>query len=213
MSVLQALLDAQLALLSHSNCLITDRPDLPRAPDTGWTTDFTKELASIDAAISALIRAVDQQQSPEQIEQQIKQAVQDALIKAGNELKSRELDIRERKTDAEINAIVAQAVQTGVQSAFSAMQAANQIVMMPQVAPVADAIMQGAGYKRPNPGGDDPNFPQPPIMPPAGLGPAPMPGVSQNTSPSFPPVPSQGESPMAGIETASPADNLIPVTA
>lgn len=54
MSVLQALLDVQLALLSHSNCLITDRPDLPRAPDTGWTTDFTKELASIDAAISAL---------------------------------------------------------------------------------------------------------------------------------------------------------------
>lgn len=54
MSVLQALLDAQLALLSHSNCLITDRPDLPRAPDTGWTTDFTRELAAIDAAIFAL---------------------------------------------------------------------------------------------------------------------------------------------------------------
>ena len=54
MSVLQALFDAQLALLSHSNCLITDRPDLPRAPDTGWTTDFIRELAAIDAAIFAL---------------------------------------------------------------------------------------------------------------------------------------------------------------
>jgi hypothetical protein len=54
MSVLQALLDAQLALLSHNNCLITDRPDLPRAPDTGWTTNFTGELAAIDAALSEL---------------------------------------------------------------------------------------------------------------------------------------------------------------
>lgn len=54
MSVLQALLDAQLTLLSHNNCLITDRPDLPRAPDTGWTTNFIRELAAIDAAICAL---------------------------------------------------------------------------------------------------------------------------------------------------------------
>ena len=155
------------------------------------------------------IRAVDQQQSPAQIEQRIKEAVQQALIKAGNDLKARELDMKERKTDAEINAIVAQAVQTGVQSAFSAMQAANQIVMMPQVAPVADAIMQGAGYQRPNPGGDDPNFPQPQgIQPALPVQAQAMPGVNQNTSPEFPPVPSQGASPMTGIETASPADNL-----
>ena len=159
------------------------------------------------------IKAVDQQQTPEQIEAQIKQAVQDALIKAGNELKARELDLRERKTDAEISAIVAQAVQTGVASAFSAMQAANQIVMMPQVAPVADAIMQRAGYRSPNPGGDDPNYPQPvavqPMTPtgPAGA-PALPPGVRQNTSPAFPPAPDDGASPMAGIETATPNDNL-----
>lgn len=154
------------------------------------------------------IRDVEQQQTPEQIQEQIKQAVQDALVKAGHDLKARDLDIKERKTDAEISAIVAQAVQTGVQSAFSAFQAANQVVMQPAVAPVADAIMQGAGYKRPNPLGDDPNFPIAAMpagtMPPA----APMPGVNQNTSPQFPPVPSQGASPMTGIETASPSDNF-----
>lgn len=166
------------------------------------------------------IRAVDQQQSPEQIEQRIKDAVQQALIKAGNDLKARELGMKERKTEAEINAIVAQAVQTGVQSAFSAMQAANQIVMMPQVAPVADEIMRGAGYKLPSPGGDDPNFPQPdglPVqpVPPAGPGPGPapaqeesFPGVDENTSPGFPPVPQQPASPMQGIETARTEDNL-----
>ncbi len=30
---------------------------------------------------------------------------------------------------------------------------------MPQIAPIADVVMQGAGYQRPNPMGDDPNFP------------------------------------------------------
>lgn len=152
------------------------------------------------------IRAVDQQQSPEQIEQRIKEAVQQALIEAGNDLKSRELDMRERKTDAEINAIVAQAVQTGVQSAFSAMQAANQIVMMPQVAPVADAIMQGAGYRTPV-HGDDPNFPQPVGMAPVPPGDA-MPGAQQNTSPAFPPVAQQPGTGMTGIETPRITDNL-----
>lgn len=152
------------------------------------------------------IRAVGTQDTPEAIEQKIKQAVQDALVKAGNDLKGRELDMKERKTDAEIDAIVAKAVQTGVQSAFSAMQAANQIVMMPQIAPVADAIMQGAGYVRPAQG-DDPNFPQPQGVPvPAQV--APMPGVHQNTSPEFPPVPQQAGTGMTGIETPRATDNL-----
>lgn len=156
------------------------------------------------------LRAVDQQQSPDQIEQRIKEAVQQALIKAGNDLKARELDMKERKTEAEINAIVAQAVQTGVQSAFSAMQAANQIVMMPQVAPVADAIMQGAGYVKPV-RGDDPDFPQSvgiaPMVPGA-PGATAMPGVQQNTSPEFPPVAQQPSTGMTGIETPRITDNL-----
>ncbi len=54
-SVLQSLLDARVALALHSHCLITDRPDLPRAPDTGWTTDFSKEIQAIDDSISALV--------------------------------------------------------------------------------------------------------------------------------------------------------------
>ena len=54
-NVLQALLDARLALCSTHNCLTTDRPDLPRAPDTGWTTDFSKEIKAIDDAIFSLV--------------------------------------------------------------------------------------------------------------------------------------------------------------
>jgi hypothetical protein len=72
------------------------------------------------------------------------------------------------------------------------------------IAPIADAIMQGAGYRRPDPLGDDPNFPQPAAAMPAQAAPQ----VRQNTSPTFPPVPDDGASPMQGIETQSTADNL-----
>ena len=161
-----------------------------------------------------LVQALQQagaQESPEQVEQRIQQAVQDALAKAGNELKARELDMKERLTEAQIKQIMAQAVQTGVQAAFSAMQGGAQVAMQPQIAPIADAIMQGAGYQKPNPGGDDPNFPAPAGVPmqaaPAGTG-AELAGVRANTSPAFPPVPQQAEQGMTGIETTSTADNL-----
>ena len=149
------------------------------------------------------IRAVEHRQSPEQIQQQIDQAVSDALAKAGNDLKSRELDLKERKAESEIKGLDAKAVQIGVQAAFSAMQAGSQVAMMPQIAPVADAIMQGAGYQRPSPPGADPDFPAPSL--PADLSGEQNVDVRQNTSPNFPPIPKSG---MTGIETGTPRDNM-----
>lgn len=167
------------------------------------------------------LRAAGAQETPDQVEKRIQQAVADALAKAGHELKARELDMKERLTEAQIKQIMAQAVQTGVQAAFSAMQGGAQVAQMPMIAPIADAIMQGAGYQRPNPGGDDPNFPTPTqtaamnIKSPyiQGQGPAaaetePSDQVHQNTSPEFPPVPQQAGHGMQGIETATTADNL-----
>ncbi|MEN6536665.1 MAG: hypothetical protein ABFD89_23620 [Bryobacteraceae bacterium] len=150
------------------------------------------------------IRAASAQEDPAAVEQRIKQSVQDALSKAGHELKARELDLKESKTNAEIKLIVAQAVQVGVQAAFSAMQGGAQVAQMPTIAPIADAIMQGAGYQRPDPAGDDPNFP----TPEAGSLPVGVTPVHQNTSPEFPPVPAQGARGMTGIETARTSDNL-----
>jgi hypothetical protein len=162
-------------------------------------TPFKKELVEA-------IRAAAAQESPEAIEQRIKQAVQDALAKSGADIKMREVAIKEKKSEVEIQKLLAEAVQIGVQSAFSAMQAGAQVASMPQIAPIADVVMQGAGYKRPNPMGDDPNFPQPAGVAPAN--PAAVPPVQQNTSPEFPPIPSDGGSPMTGIETARTTDNL-----
>lgn len=168
-------------------------------------------------------RAVGEHPTPEQIEQQKQEAIQQALKDAGNELKARELEIKERKADSEIRGIDAKSVQVGVQAAFSAMQAGAQIAQMPMIAPIADAVMQGAGYQRPNPLGDDPNFPvadqtaamnikspyiqgqgAESVATPEGESPE----VRTNTSPTYPPVPDDGASPMQGIETPRTTDNL-----
>ena len=120
----------------------------------------------------------------------------------------RELDIREREAAAREKLMQAQTVQTGVAASYSAMQAGAQVAQLPQIAPVADAIMQGAGYTKPK-NSDDPDFPTAEMVPPMPLqGPGPLPGVQANTSPAFPPVPEDGASPMTGIETADVGDNL-----
>ncbi len=165
------------------------------------------------------LRAASSQETPEQVEQRIKQEVQRALKEAGHELKARELDMKAPLIEAQVKQAMAQAVQIGVQAAFSAMQGGAQVAQMPMIAPIADKIMQGAGYQAPSPGGDDPNFPVPAqtaamnIKSPyiQGQGPEAVAGaadVRENTSPAFPPVPQQASRGERGIETPSPADNL-----
>ena len=99
----------------------------------------------------------------------------------------------------------------------------SQVAMMPQIAPIADEIMKGAGYQRPNPIGDDPNFPtaeqtaardvRSPYLEGEGaqLGSEGLAEVQQNTSPMNPPVPQQGSTGMQGIETPRTNDNMPPV--
>jgi len=41
----------------HGGCVATDRPDLPLAPETSWTVDFSRVRAAIDAASDLLDRA------------------------------------------------------------------------------------------------------------------------------------------------------------
>lgn len=154
------------------------------------------------------IRAAGEQETPEAIEKRIQQAVQDALAKSGAELKLRELAMKEGKTEAEIEKIRREAVQIGVQAAYSAMQAGAQVAQMPMIAPIADEIMKGAGYKHQP--GDDPNFPVADQTAAMNIKSPYIQGanVEQNTSPAFPPVPQDGASPMEGIETPTPTDNL-----
>ena len=50
-------------------------------------------------------------------------------------------------------------VKTGAEASYVAMQVAEVIATVPEVAPVADKVMQNAGYQAPTPEGVDPNFP------------------------------------------------------
>jgi hypothetical protein len=145
-------------------------------------------------------------ESPEQIQGRIDKAVEEALAKAQFDLKHRELDLKysPERMRAEISKLMSETVLKGVQAAFAAMQAGGQIAAMPQIAPIADAVMQSSGYQRPVPAGVDPNYPQPVVAPAAVV-----PPVRENTSPQMPPVPASAVAGAdQGIETASTADNF-----
>ncbi|ULJ66681.1 hypothetical protein [Wielerella bovis] len=166
------------------------------------------------------IKQVQQTPTPEQIQQQIDAAVQDALAKSGSEMKQAELAIKQKLADSQIKERDARAVQIGVQAAYAAMQAGAQVAQMPQIAPIADVVMQGAGYQKPNPMGDDPNFPSPsqaaamnlrhPYVQGQGaqLGSEQLAQVRENTSPVLPPVPKSAPDGGVGIETTRTSDNL-----
>lgn len=159
------------------------------------------DLPRKEQVVEAL-REAQQHQDPEQLREQIKQELM-------YELKERELALKETESDAKVKKMMAEAVQVGVQAAFSAMQAGAQVAQMPLIAPIADSIMQGAGYQRPNPAGHDPNFPVPGEIPADVAAQSEVaPDVRQNTSPTFPPIPQSPGTGQSGIETATVDDNL-----
>jgi len=108
-----------------------------------------------------------------------------------------------RKLDEEAKKVAADRVKSGVEGAYSAMQAAQVVATMPQVSPIADAVMQIAGYTPPNPVGVDPNIPQPAqaVAPQVDF-----PQGADPLNPAEPASPFVGE--QAGIETQRP-DGVI----
>ena len=115
-----------------------------------------------------------------------------------HELKVRELDIKERVGNAQVEKLIKEAVNTGITSTFAAMQAAEKIALNPAIAPVGDVVMKQAGWQPPAPVGHDPNIPVPAqqivVDEPGGL-----PG---DTTPTTPDVPTSADiGANAGIET------------
>lgn len=144
------------------------------APEDFQRVLFPQLLSLMDVPnkedVIKAVKDASQVPTPQEIQQQIEQAVDQALTKAQVEAKGRELDIKQQLNDAQIDKIKAETVKTGVEAQFSSMQSAEVIASVPQVAPIADALMQAAGYQMPNPGGVDPNFPTG----------APAPGIALN---------------------------------
>lgn len=159
------------------------------------------------------VREMAQKESPEA-----------AHLKMQDEIARIVAEATVRKLDAETEQIKAKRVETGVDTAYSAMQAAQVVATVPGVAPIADGIMQVSGYIPPTPAGVDPNFPepmssvapdQPMLAPPeadpanpeaapgdeAGGGGAAPGDTSPQTPASVPKPQSAGEGRMGGIET------------
>jgi hypothetical protein len=102
------------------------------------------------------------------------------------EAKNRELDIKERLAEAQIEKLVTEIVNKRIEAIYSGTQAGVQIASMPGVAPIADQVLLSAGFNDQD---------APPIVggPAVGaMGGGEMqgdvaPGVVENTSPMFPP--------------------------
>jgi hypothetical protein len=103
------------------------------------------------------------------------------------------------------------------------MQGAQVVAQMPQVAPVADVLMQNAGWRPPTPAGMDPNIPMPqgtgqggvaPVAPQHVQAGAAMDMGAGDTSPLTPANPVEPVSPMVGqnqgIETMR-SDSTTPL--
>ncbi len=185
------------------------------APEKYQDVLFPQLLSLMDVPNKAeTIKAVkdaNNQPTPEEIQQQIDQAVEQARTKDMIELKTQEIAVKGRLTDAQIAKITADAVKSGVEAAYAAMQAGEVIAAVPQVAPIADQVMASAGYQDPNPAGNNPNY-LVPNEPSQDLGINPIknrktgveftPGIPSNTNPvlpAIPPSPQVGQ--MHGIET------------
>jgi hypothetical protein len=138
----------------------------------------------------------------EDVQQQKDQAVKDALREAQIELKMKDLEQKEAKVKAEVDRIEAetvlkkrQAAQTGATTVYTAMQGGSAVAQNAAIVPVAQQILNSAGFE------DKDSVPvistvsAPMQTPPQDMG---TPGVRQNTSPVLPPVPAQPASPMTG---------------
>ena len=124
--------------------------------------DQDPQLMALQQQIDALQQALDAKHPPELLA---------AMV--------REIDARVGKADADKVAKMVEAI-------YSAMQAGEVIASVPQVAPIADKIMQAGGYQSPTPAGVDPNFPMAEVGAAAqAAGPIDVP-ESGNTSPMFP---------------------------
>ena len=127
-----------------------------------------------------------------------------------HELKVRELDIKERVGNAQVEKLVREAVNTGITSTFAAMQAAEKIALNPAIAPVGDVVMKQAGWQPPTRGGQDPNLPGPGQMPSPAGGVQPqaaMGGEPGDTSPMTPSNPAADAVPIGGDGFATALPN------
>jgi hypothetical protein len=169
----------------------------------------------------ARIRKLNGQRDPTKAptpEDQAAQQQGEAEAKAQKQMQMDTMQAGLDKLRGEVSKLDTEAMLKRVESMFSALQAAQIVAMNPTVAPVADTIAAGAGFK--DQAGQDPNLPQPTA--PVEQVPAPMSdmgnpisapvqqeqGIDPAMTPQAPPDSATGlEGMQQGIETPTGADN------
>ena len=186
-------------------------------------------FALMDVPNKAEVMDVIKRLSQLPTEEEIQQRIDEGIAKAGIEVKQREVAVKEAAeerqaamTEAQIQKIVAEAVSRTIESIYSATQAGIQIASAPHVAPIADQLLQSAGFVDKD---------EPPIVAPPGMPMAPDAGAAQpkgtmsgipgeaddmmeqvpdeyapetNTSPMFPPRATPKQVPLPGLPDAAP---------
>jgi len=192
-SLQQAAAESMMALLQQL---------APTAPEVALSLlDLVVELFDLPnkTLILQRIRSVTGQTDPNGEVTPEEQAMRDQNDQKKSEKEQMEKDQLMAEIDnlrAKTKDTIAASVKKGVDSSFAAMQTGQVIVSIPAVAPIADAVMQDAGYQSPNPVGDDPNFPI------ASVAQQPVVDFPSNTDPMSPSTPGIGE--RQGIETMRP---------
>lgn len=160
--------------------------------------------------------------TPEELEAQ-QQADQAAKALQQLQLRGEQADVAKKEADAALATakvgqtdaarLVAQmdAMQKAVTAMYEALQAAQIVATVPNVTPVADALLAGAGFK--DQGGQDPDIPAPsgalPAMTPQSAHGDYVGAPATSTAPPAPaPQLQQADGAQQGIETATPADNI-----
>ena len=163
----------------------------------------------------ARIRKLNGQRDPKKPptpEEQAKSAKDSAEAERAKAIQLDTLQAGLDKLRAEIEKLDTEAMLKRVESMFSALQAAQVVALTPGVAPVADTIAAGAGFK--DQGGQDPNLPTPAVAPPMPMAPQePMPGAAgPGMDPAMSPQPAPESATgldgmQQGMQTPTGADN------
>lgn len=161
--------------------VITEQPMQVTFENSQFTQSLEMRKVGIAIPDTAVIRKSNLSDKAEIIEQMQSAGAPppDPLMEA----KAALLQAQTAKTKAETTT-------KNVEGMFSATSAANQIAMMPQIAPMADAMLLSAGFEDAN---------APPGIPGVPAGVQGVEGMPENTSPNFPPNPATGMN--DGIET------------
>ena len=127
--------------------------------------------------------------------------------------KMKQTEIKQMMIEAQVKQLESQALKTNLDAQYAAMQGAAQVVQLPGVAPIADKMMQIAGYVPTTPPGTDPGFSpetyQPPAQPVKAMESAPTSLPPPGPQPTEkPPMPMAKTGPNVGINTATPEDNI-----